>query len=316
MPKVEERLFVSFYEDNFWRGTKDEIRKREARIRGLLGVLKATMWRWKGLRVDITIKAMRACLPGPFNHLEQLFMGTVSGHQSFDGFCRSPRLRCLAFSKAQSADNFRMPWLQITDYGGFALPIGFGMMPNLQSLNISSVSLSDPSGWLVHLPFLTSLTVPLREPDDHARLSEFIDAPALTHLIIRAVVAVPSIYLRDLFDPIFQSLTRLEIFRVNFSASALTLLEFLRETPRVEYLRVSSHLCIEFFDGLIVCDCSSSTNSSLLPALRILDISEAEHAVALDSSIWIWFKVVVARVKGRRWRRCVLAQASLRLVNA
>ncbi|KAF9029634.1 hypothetical protein BDZ89DRAFT_712685 [Hymenopellis radicata] len=271
------------------------LRQEEAVRRQLLDGLKATTRRWKGLRIQLPYSILSGFSDCAFDSLQELLIEyppVTNNAPLFAAFETAPRIRTFALlDNVSHPDTLMIPWLQITDFGNTPSPAWIaiehlGIMKNLQRLNLGAIGIAGTStlnGRPVSLPFLTFLSIPRVQFPYGNLFSDAVRTPALKHLRLGEGYCL-SIGLADLCDSrMFSSVTRLEIVNLNFTVSSYGLYQFLRVTPNVEHFEISSHLSVQFFQRLTLSDRSGHTN--LLPRLCVLDITEAEYAVALDDCI-------------------------------
>ncbi|KAF9029623.1 hypothetical protein BDZ89DRAFT_1065253 [Hymenopellis radicata] len=293
---------VSEYEWGYEYGQDDAatLRQEEAIRRQLLDVLKATTRRWKGLRIHLPYSILYSFSDCMFGSLQELLIQYPSFTNNapsrlFKVFETTPRLRTFALlGNVSRSDTLMIPriaWSQITDFGNTPSPAWIaiehlGIMKNLQRLNLGSIRVAGTSslnGRPISLPFLTFLSIPRVQFPYGNLFSDAVRTPALKHLRLGEGYCL-SIGLADLCGSrMFSSVTRLEIVNMNFTVSSYGLYQFLLVTPNVEHFEISSHLSVGFFQRLTLSDCGVYTN--LLPRLRLLDITEAEYAIALDDCI-------------------------------
>ncbi|KAF9041880.1 hypothetical protein BDZ89DRAFT_1059902 [Hymenopellis radicata] len=287
-------------EYNWRQDNTAALRQEEAVRRQLLDVLKATTRRWKGLRIHLPRLILHDFSDCTFDSLQELLVqyplitNLAASLPVFEGFSTAPRLRTFAVLENLSrTDRLMIPRIalsQITDLGNTPSPAWIAIehlrkMVNLQRLNFGAIwvplaGISGLNGGPITLPSLTFLSISRAiQFRDRSSLSDVVRAPALKHLRVGE-----SIGLGDLCDSrMFRTVTRLEIVNMNFTVSSYGLYQFLLVTPNVEHFEISSHLSVEFFEQLTLSDRRGHTN--LLPRLRVLDITEAEYAVALDDCI-------------------------------
>ncbi|KAF9029629.1 hypothetical protein BDZ89DRAFT_1065265 [Hymenopellis radicata] len=269
-------------------------RQEEAVRRQLLDVLKATTRRWKCLRIQLPYSILHDFSDCTFDSLQELlieYQSVTNNTPLFAAFETAPRIRTFALlDNVSRPDTLMIPWSQITDFGNIPSSAWIalehlGIMKNLQRLNLGSIRVAGTSslnGGPISLPFLTFLSIPRVQIPYGSSFSDAVRTPALKHLRVgEEGLYNMSIDLGRLCgSSMLRSVTRLEIVNVNFTYG---LYQFLLVTPNVEHFEISSHLSGEFFERLTLSDCSGHTN--LLPRLCLLDITEAEYAIALDDYI-------------------------------